>query len=246
MFAAACGKSGTSTTAGLPKAEFERLITLNKLQQENIDAREYAHQNLVALAVNEKSKAMGEKLARPNCVMEGSIPKDELNGAKHESSLSGADCPVDWYRHREWSIVNKMMVYTDRLLIKDEKYRKDFSPMSVRGLHGSYGIIVESTGHRIYGTIEFTEFQTTEFGRIEGAIVVDYRKKGYDGDGTVTVTLRGRGWSGDGGIYWTVRRAGAPSIIYRINGKKVDQAQFAQVFSSYELDKYMDNALKMK
>lgn len=250
VLAAGCGGDevlrGKADTGGLSAADYNRLVDLNRMQQDNIDAREYAHHGFTTLAISEKAKAMGQKIASPNCVLNGRIPDDDLNGQIHEAVISGTECPIYWFRRRGWTIANKIMVIADRLVIEDEKYRKDYAPMAVRSLEGSYSIILDSTGHRIYGNIKINEFQTTAYGRIEGGIAVDYRKKNDDGTGAVSMTLKGKGWASAAAITWTVRRNGPPTVTYRINNKKVDEAQFNDLFSSYELDKYMDNALKMK
>ncbi len=250
VLAAGCGGGdnvrGQNTTGKLTKTDADRLLSLNRLQQDNIDAREYSHGGVTITAINEKSKAMGEKISTPTCVMTGDIPVNDLNGQIHQETLAGTGCPIYWFRRRGWTLATKVMVVADTLEIKNEDYRKQFSPMAVRSMEGSYAVLPDAGGFRVFGTVKFTAFQTTDYGRIEGGITVSHRNTNDEGAGNVIINLQGNRWVSSGSIDWALRRSAPVNVTYRINNAKVEEAQFRELFSSYELDKYMDNALKMK
>jgi len=235
-----------SPVGRLNDGQYERLKSLNRLQQDNIDAREYAHHNLIGPALSEKSKAMGEKIAHPNCVRTGHIPADDMTGAINEQTIGGRNCPIYWYRRRGITMPDKIMNVADRLVIESDDYRKNFSALHVRSFAGSYSVIPDGAGHRVFGLIKINEFSTVEFGRLEGNIIVEHRKKYDDANGHVTLTLTSpRGWRHTASILWTLRR-GTFTVDYRVDNVKVEEQGFNELFSAYELDKFMDNALKMK
>lgn len=250
VLAGGCGGSdvvrGKNSSGKLSATDYDRLLQLNRMQQENIDAREYAHDNFTTLGISEKSKAMGSKISSPTCVRNGEIPDNDLNGQVHEQALGGANCPIYWFRRRGWTLANKTMVVADNLEIKDRGYRKDFTDFAVRTMEGSYSVIPDSAGFRVAGTVKITNFQTTAHGRIEGAISVSFRNNNNEGAGSVILNLQGTQWASSASIAWTLRNGAPGSATYRINNAKVEQQQFNDLFSAYELDKYMDNALKMK
>jgi hypothetical protein len=232
--------------SGMTNADYDRLLKINRMQQDNIDAREAAYS--IRPALSEKSKAMSEKIAYPNCVKSGNLPENDLTGVIQEETISspGATCPIYWYRRRGWTVADKIMVMTDNLQIRDEKYIKELSRMSVRSMSGTYKIIPENGGTRVSGAITINNFQTTDYGRITGGIAINATKNGDQGGGSVILSLNGNRWGITGSVTWQIRNGVRQDVAYRANNTKVDKEQFNSLFSSYELDKYMDNAINMK
>lgn len=248
---AACGGEdsirGRQDRGGLSAAEYNRLVDLNRMAQDNIDARDAVH-NVITPMLNEKSKPMSEKIAYPNCVKNGEIPDNDLTGQIHEQTISsaGTTCPIYWFRRRGWTAATKTMVFIDNLEIKDAAYRRDYSRMAMRSLSGSYKILPENNGStRVTGTVLINNFQTTDYGRITGSVSVNYTKDGDRGVGSVILSLNGNKWGTTASISWQFRRS-VTNTTYRVNNTMLDKAQFDDLFSSYELDKYMDNALNMQ
>ena len=251
---AACGGEdiirGRQSTGGLTGAEYARLLDLNRMAQDNIDARDAVHDMITPL-LNEKSKPMSEKIAYPNCVKNGFIPDNDLTGQIHEQTISSASasCPIRWFRRRGWkdSANQKTMVMVDNLEIRDINYRKNFSRMAVRSLSGDYRVVPRGNrDFRVTGTIIINDFQTMDHGRITGSIGVTFERTGNSGTGVVVLSLNGNRWGNSASITWRNRDRTVSNVTYRVNDTVLDKKQFDDLFSSYELDKYMDNALNMK
>jgi hypothetical protein len=248
---AACGGEdivrGRQKTGGLSAADYNRLVDLNRMVQDNIDAREAVH-NMITPMLNEKSKPMSEKIATPFCIRPVRLPDNDLTGAivdERVYSPSGT-CPINWFRRRGWTVANKTMVIIDNLEILDTEYRKKYARMAMRSMSGDYQIVPQSNGrNKVAGTILINDFQTIDHGRITGSVAIDYRPSGIDGTGTVAVSLSGNRWASSGSVSWRVRNGATANVTYRVNGVQIDKAEFDQLFSSFELDKHMENAVKM-
>lgn len=249
VFLVACGEDALqkgSGAGGLSKLEYDQLLALNRLQQDNVEARDFVHHDIVSL-MSEKSKAMAEKIAYPACVVTGQIPDNDLTGAIHEQTIAGDNCPIYWFRRRGWTLGEKIMIYSDKLMVLSDSYRKQYTPMSVRSLSGQYKVIPDSGGFRVVGTITINEFQTVSLGRVMGNITIEHQNRNQSGGGMVTLNLTtSHGLKKSASISWTLRRGGLQNVVYRIGSSRVEESAFNELFSSFEMDKIMANVLIMK
>lgn len=246
-FMISCGKGddlrGKRLPNGMTTVEYDRLLKLNGMLEDNIDARKSAFETDIAPMISEKAKALG-KLIQKSCSNTGRIPDNELSGGTHTHKISGNDCPVYWYRERGFQ--DQLVHVIDNLEIKNQDYEK-LVEMSARRMSGDYSLVRTGTQKKISGTINIHEFNTKDYGSIQGSITTDQVYEGEDGVGYVQLYLQStKGWKHTGKLSWEIRSGNRKPVVFRVDGVKIKEDEFQELFSSFELIKIMDNSLKMK
>lgn len=245
-----CGDAETArkrqATGGLPAADYQRILKINNMLQDAIDARDAVYSS-VAPMISEKATKLSAKIGAPYCVKKNDVPDDDLSGAINDETIYSNDdrCPIYWYRRRGWTTSNKIMIMTDNLEVRAPQDLKDILPMTARIMNGSYRLDV-GTENRVHGVINITKLQTTEFGNMNGAITIDSVVDGDRGAGSVTLSLDGNRSTNTASVSWKIQRGAMTGLLYRIGNVKVDKDKFDELFSSWELDKYVHNAINMK
>ena len=247
----ACGKGSDEPFRKLPpgitRTDYDRFVNLNRMQQDMVDARESVHGQLYP-SISEKAEAMGKLMANPNCVRNVPMPEDDLSGVVTQQTIAGANCPIRWSRTRGWTVANKSQQMLDNLTVLSADFRKNYMPLNERVVSGAYGVTTESGGgYRVSGRTQNLRIATVSEGVYQGQISVDQVVRDDQGKGIVYLELNSS-TSGriNAKITWTFRNNMATQIEYSINDAKVDKTQFAEAFSSYELDIIMDNTVRMK
>ncbi len=165
--------------------DYDRLIKVNEMQQDMIDARLAVHHGISPL-LSKKAEAISGKITPAQCKKVNDIPDDDFSGGLKKETITNVNadsCPIYWYREREWNATNKVMFMMDKLEVTGAEFRRDLAGFATRNLSGSYKVVLSERGYRVVGNILLSNFQTLEFGAVGGTITIDSSRQGDEGRG---------------------------------------------------------------
>lgn len=236
------------TPGKLTEAEYDRLVKINSVQEDMIQAAALAFNDLIApAAVSEKISKLSGKLAEDGkCDPGQRLPDEWFYGSPKTQEIKGTDCPIFWHRTR--GRTSTSLVFADNLEIKTQEYA-NIAEMTGRRIDGALYKTAEGAGNVIRSGgdgFEIGPFQVNGHGPVQGKIVIMQTYKAGTGKGSLDLTIRGNGWGHKATVTWTFKAGEQSALLFKIDNRRVEEKEFQTMFSSMEITKIVANVINMK
>jgi hypothetical protein len=228
------------------------LTKINDNMNDLIAAREYAGFGFANVPVSEKAAKISTVM-RARCASTGNIPDVDAIGSVNTHTISGADCPLYWYRARGITVNgnSKVLRIIDNFEVLDNEASRLIKFRDTAGLFSRRADgVIEARNNgasvRTTGRVKFNSYTLNDLGAIDVEIATDQTRNGDTGNGYISITVTTSKGRHTGWINWKIARNVMQTPVYSIDSAQIEHKDFERLFSSFELGKIMDSSERMK
>lgn len=245
-----CGKDDAKRPRGrdperTTEEQVEMLKSLNRLVSENQEAIGEVFPDETSTAVSEKVSKMATLIRKGQCRAQGRRPHRKFDRSwSNEFEVASEGCPVRLLENGSYS--HELRTWKTSQLFENRS--PDYRELNtVERMDGSGSVWVKEKNGvvRIQGAVVYKEFRVAGIGNMTYKIETDQEYPGLNrGRGQVFMTLRlPNQWQHSASIQWSFPEF---KRVYMVNGEKVDEKLFLEMFSAFGIIEIMYLSLDMR
>lgn len=244
LLTACSAQEGAKRRPGkLTVVEYDRLLKINHVQLDVIEAKNLAYAFMTPLAASDKVQKLASKMGATKCQERGEIPDEWMYGARREQEIMGNACPIYWSLVRQRT--ETALIFVDNLDVKDKDFGNEAELMG-RRIAGTLERRTSGGGYEVAGTLDIGPFEVAGYGVVQGAMTIYQKYVGGSGSGSLKLELNGKNWGHTGSVNWNFRAGENTAPLYKIDNAKVNDKDFDNMFSAFEVTKIVANVMNMK
>lgn len=224
---------------------FETLRELNRLVSENQEAIAEVFPDEAKGRANEKVGKMADLIRKGQCRPNGKRPTQDLDHSwTMDFEVNSENCPIRLLENWDYDHESRTWKKSQLFSIRSDAYRELNTVESMDGSGTIWAEEKKGTVH-VQGHFSFKEFRVMGLGNLTYEINTNQEYPGLNrGSGRIDMYLRhSNEWQASASIEWSF-----PDFqpIYRVNGKKLEEKAFLEMFSAYGLTEIMYLSLDMR